>query len=97
MSHFAPLARWWAVAIFFYNVMICGHIMLHIITKYIVYYHSAELSAHASIVNTYVGMKDVSNVLSKTLKSQLCGSPLGFVLQLACNAFHGARSRWIRN
>ena len=47
--------------------------------------------------NTYVGLKDVLNVLSKTLKSQFCGSLLDFVLQLACNAFHGALSRWIRN
>ena len=36
------------------------------------------------------GLKYVSNILSKTLKSELCGSLLVFVLQLACNAFHGA-------
>ena len=40
---------------FVYNVMICGHIILRIIIKYIAYYHIAELSAHASIVNTLCG------------------------------------------
>ena len=39
----------------------------------------------------------MSNILSKTLKSQLCGSLLVFELQLACNAFHGVLSRWTRN
>ena len=39
----------------------------------------------------------MSNILSKTLKSQLCGSLLVFVLQLACNEFHGALTRWTRN
>ena len=59
--YFGLLARWRAVAIFVYNVMICGHIILRIITKYIAYYHIAELSALASIVNTYImwGLKDV--------------------------------------
>ena len=33
---------------FFYNMMIYGHIILRIITKYIAYYHITELSAHAS-------------------------------------------------
>ena len=61
-SLFGRLARWRAVAIFVYNVMICGHIILRIITKYIAYYHIAELSARASIVNTINvmwGLKDV--------------------------------------
>ena len=79
--------------IFAYNVMMCGHIILCIITKYIAFYNFAELSAHASIVNTYVVLEDVSNVLSKTLKSQLCGSPLDFMLQLACKPFHMVTSR----
>ena len=37
------------------------HFILRIITKYIAYYHIAELSASASIVNTYImwGLKDV--------------------------------------
>ena len=52
VSYFGLLARWRAVAIFVYNVMICGHIMLRIITKYIAYYHIAELSTRASTVNT---------------------------------------------
>ena len=37
--------------------MICGRIILLIITKYIAYYHIAELYAHASIVSTYVGLE----------------------------------------
>ena len=99
MSHFGLQARWWRIAISVYNVMICGRIILLIITKYIAYYHIAELYAHASIVSTDImwGLKDVSNILSKTLKSQLCGSLLVFGLQLACNTFHGALSRWTRN
>ena len=65
------------VAISVYNVMICGRIILRIITKHIGYYHIPELYAHASIVSTYMwGLKYVSNVLSKTLTSQLCGSLL---------------------
>ena len=36
--------------------MICGRIILLIITKYIAYYHIAELYAHASIISTYVGL-----------------------------------------
>ena len=96
MSHFGLQARWWRIAISVYNVMICGRIILLIITKYIAYYQIiAQLYAHASIVST--SLKDVSNILSKTLKSQLCGTLLVFVLQLACNAFHGALSRWTRN
>ena len=79
-------------------MLICGRIILRIITEYIAYYHIAELYVHASIVSTYMwGLKDVSTILSKTLKSQLCGSLLLFVLQLACNAFHGALTRWTRN
>ena len=34
------------VRLFFYNIMICGHIIVRIIA----YYHIAELSAHASWV-----------------------------------------------
>ena len=45
-----------AVAISVYNVMICGHIILRNIIKYIAYYHIAELSVYASIVNTLVGL-----------------------------------------
>ena len=37
-SDFGLLVRWWAVAIFVYNVMICGYIILSIITKYIACY-----------------------------------------------------------
>ena len=37
--------------------MICGRIILRIITEYIAYYHIAELYAHASIVSTYVGLE----------------------------------------
>ena len=57
VSQFGLLAWWWRIAIYVYNVMICGHIMLRIITKYIAYYHIAELYAHASIVSTYVGLE----------------------------------------
>ncbi len=57
MSYFGLLARWRAVAIFVYNVMICGHIMLRIITKYIAYYHIAELSTRASTINKYMGLE----------------------------------------
>ena len=37
------------------------HIILRIITKYIAYYHIAELSARALMVNTHImwGLKDV--------------------------------------
>ncbi len=60
VSYFGLLARWRAVAIFVYNVMISGHIILRIITKYIAYYHIAELSARASIVKYIMwGLKDV--------------------------------------
>ena len=37
--------------------MICGRIILRIITEYIAYYHIVELYAHASIVSTYVGLE----------------------------------------
>ena len=37
--------------------MICGRIILRIITEYIAYYNIAELYAHASIVSTYVGLE----------------------------------------
>ena len=57
MSLFGLLARWWRIAISVYNVMICGRIILRIITMYIAYYHIAELYAHASIISTYVGLE----------------------------------------
>ena len=43
------------------------------------------------------GLKDASNILAETLKSQLCGSPLDFVLQVAFKASCGALWRLIRN
>ena len=56
---------WWTDNPIYFSsidVMICGHIILRIITKYIAYYHIGELSARASIVNTnniMWGLKDV--------------------------------------
>ena len=56
------------------------------------------LQCDASIVNTCVWLERwLKCFINKTLKSQLCSSSLAFALQLACNAFHGALSRWIRN
>ena len=56
---FGLQARLWRIAISVCNVMICGRIILRNITKYIAYYHIAELYAHASIliVCKYVGLE----------------------------------------
>ena len=44
--------------LFFYNVMIGISFYASILSRaYIAYYHIAELSAHASITNTYVGFE----------------------------------------
>ena len=77
--------------------MICGRIVLRIITKYIAYYHIAELYAHASIVSTYVGLERCVKYFIENAKITVMWLVLVFLLQLACNAFNGALSRWTRN
>ena len=83
MSHFGLHARWWRIAISVYNVIICGRIILRIITEYIACYLIADLCAHASIVSTYVGLERCVKYLIENAKNH---SYVGHCLFLWCSS-----------